>query len=68
MKFHQKPFFTFHLIIQYLIFMIDGAREEGKLEGQIEIAKRLLAMGMNLDSIVKATAIPKDELKKWRVH
>ncbi|KZE78533.1 hypothetical protein AV654_01895 [Paenibacillus elgii] len=54
--------------------MIDGAKEEGKREGklegkrekEIEVAKNLLEMGMDVAKIVKATGLPESEVKKLK--
>ncbi|PUA37514.1 hypothetical protein C8Z91_19405 [Paenibacillus elgii] len=46
--------------------MIDGAREEGKREKEIEVAKNLLEMGMDVAKIVKATGLPESEVRKLK--
>ncbi|KPV58723.1 hypothetical protein QJ48_15250 [Paenibacillus sp. A3] len=54
--------------------MIDGAKEEGKREGklegkrekEIEVAKNLLEMGMDVTKIAKATGLPESEVKKLK--
>ena len=37
-------------------------RAEGKTEGKIEVAQRLLGMGMSIDDIVKATGLTSEEI------
>ncbi len=39
------------------------AREEGKKKGKLEIAKKLLKMGMKLEDIEKATELTKEEIE-----
>ena len=39
-------------------------KEEGKKEGKIEIVKNLLDVGVELDKIVKASGLSKEEIKK----
>ncbi|MBU7315612.1 Rpn family recombination-promoting nuclease/putative transposase [Paenibacillus sp. SM 69] len=50
--------------------MIDGAKEEGKREGkrekEIEVAKNLLEMGLDVTKIAKATGLPESEVKKLK--
>ncbi|MGF9912509.1 Rpn family recombination-promoting nuclease/putative transposase [Paenibacillus ehimensis] len=50
--------------------MIDGAKEEGKRQGkrekEIEVAKNLLEMGMDVAKIAKATGLPENEVKKLK--
>ncbi len=47
---------------------ISTSREEGKAEGkkekQVEIAKKLLELGIHPDDIEKATGLTKEEIKK----
>lgn len=43
---------------------LDSAREEGKIEGKIEVAKNLLSSGISIDLIVKSTGLSEDEIKK----
>ncbi|SCW50914.1 conserved hypothetical protein (putative transposase or invertase) [Paenibacillus tianmuensis] len=50
--------------------MIDGAKEEGKQERkrekEIEVAKNLLEMGMDVVKIAKATGLPEGEVRKLK--
>lgn len=39
-------------------------KEEGKVEGKVEVARNLLQMGMEISSIVKATGLTEDEIRK----
>ena len=41
---------------------IDDAREDGRKEGKIEIAKKMLSKNMNLEIITDITGIKKEEL------
>lgn len=42
----------------------DEGRIEGKIEGKIEVARNLLASGVSIDLIVKATGLSEPEIKK----
>ncbi|TDT51994.1 putative transposase/invertase (TIGR01784 family) [Fonticella tunisiensis] len=46
--------------------MIEGAKEEGRAEGKLEVARNLLAMGLDLASIVKATGLKEEQIKEIR--
>lgn len=39
---------------------IDTAKREGRIEANIETAKRLLAMGLPTEQVAKATKLPLD--------
>ena len=39
-------------------------RQNGRAEGKIEIAKNLIKLGINVDNIVKATGLSKEEIEK----
>ena len=39
-------------------------RQSGLAEGKIEIAKNLIKLGINIDDIVKATGLSKEEIEK----
>lgn len=41
-----------------------GGREEGKKEKQLEIAKELLKIGMNVENIQKVTKLTREEIQK----
>lgn len=43
---------------------LDSAKQEGKKDKAIEIAKNLLEMGMSIDNIMKATGLPQEEIAK----
>ena len=43
---------------------IDTAREEGKIEGKIEIAKLMIAEGEAIERIIKLTGLTKEEVEK----
>jgi predicted transposase/invertase (TIGR01784 family) len=42
---------------------LDTARDEGKIEGKIEVAKSLLKNGLSIDLIVKSTGLTEKEIK-----
>ncbi|KZL89739.1 PD-(D/E)XK nuclease family transposase [Clostridium magnum DSM 2767] len=50
------------------ISRIEGAREEGRdegrEEGKIEVAKKLLKMGMDILTVINATELKKEEIEK----
>ena len=41
----------------------DTARDEGKVEGKIEVAKNLKTMGLSMEQIVQATGLSKGEIE-----
>lgn len=43
---------------------LDTAKEEGKIEGKIEVVKNLLNSGVSIDIISKATGLSLEELKR----
>ena len=43
---------------------IDTALEKGREEKAIQIAKKMLAAGMDIDTIINMTDLPKDEIEK----
>ena len=43
---------------------LDSAKQEGKKDKAIEIAKNLLEMGMSIDNIMKATGLSQEEIVK----
>ena len=42
----------------------EEGREEGKEEGKLEIARNMKALGFNIDAIVKATGLSKEQVLK----
>ncbi|MGG1664573.1 Rpn family recombination-promoting nuclease/putative transposase [Brevibacillus sp. NRS-1366] len=50
--------------------MIEGAKAEGRTEGErqkaMEIAKNLLAMDMTVEMVAKATGLPTEEIEKLK--
>jgi len=44
-----------------------SSREEGKIEGEIEIAKNLLELGVPNDIIMKSTGLSKEEVEKMKI-
>ena len=42
---------------------IDTARDEGKIEGKIEVAENLLKNGVSMDLIIKSTGLTEKEIK-----
>ena len=47
---------------------LQGAREEGKEEGLIEVARSLLEDGMPLQKVAKHTRLPIEELQQLQPH
>ena len=43
---------------------LDSAKQEGKKDIALEIAKNLLEMGMYIDNIMKATGLSREEIAK----
>ena len=43
---------------------LDSAKQEGKKDIALEIAKNLLEMGMSIDNIMKATGLSHEEIAK----
>jgi len=43
---------------------LDTARDEGKIEGKIEVAKNLLSNGISIDVIAKSTGLSEKEIMK----
>ena len=46
------------------ISAINHATRKGKMEEKIEIAKKLLKMGMSIEQVEDATQLSKEEIKK----
>lgn len=48
--------------------MIEGARAEGEakgeVEGKVEMARELLALGIDMSAVVKASGLSEEEIKK----
>jgi predicted transposase/invertase (TIGR01784 family) len=45
---------------------LDTAREEGKIEGKIEMASKALKKGLSIKDIVELTGLSEDEIKKLK--
>ena len=43
---------------------LEGAREEGKIEGKLEIAKKMLEEKIPIEMIIKITGLSNDEILK----
>ena len=43
---------------------IDTALEKGRVEGVIQVAKKLLESGMDVDTVMKMTDLSKSEIEK----
>ena len=43
---------------------IDTALEKGRVEGVIQVAKKLLEAGMDVDTVMKMTDLSKNEIEK----
>ncbi|WAH39314.1 Rpn family recombination-promoting nuclease/putative transposase [Alicyclobacillus dauci] len=46
------------------ISAVEGAREEGREEGRLEVARNLLTMGLSVVEIAKATGLPEEDILK----
>ena len=46
---------------------LDTAKEEGREQRNIEIAKKMLAAGMDIDIIINMTDLSKDEIEKLTI-
>ncbi|WP_353056768.1 hypothetical protein [Paenibacillus polysaccharolyticus] len=44
--------------------MIEGARAEGLREGKQEMARELLGLGVDMSTIVKASGLSEEEIRK----
>ena len=42
------------------------AREEGERKGKIEVAKRLIKLGISIDKIKEATELTKEEIEELK--
>jgi len=45
---------------------LDTAREEGKMEGKLEVVNNLLSNSVSIDLIIKATGLTESEIKKLK--
>ena len=52
-------------IMDYNTGMIK-AREEGERKGKIEVAKRLIKLGISIDKIKEATELTKEEIEELK--
>jgi predicted transposase/invertase (TIGR01784 family) len=43
---------------------LDTARDEGKIEGKIEIAKKMILNGMDISLIIEMTGLTEQEIEK----
>ncbi|MDR2146372.1 MAG: Rpn family recombination-promoting nuclease/putative transposase [Tannerella sp.] len=43
---------------------VDTARREGKVEGKLEVAKKLLGMGMSIEDVSDATELSREQIKQ----
>lgn len=46
------------------ITRVTGAKEEGRVEGRIEVAKKLLAKGIDVKEIIELTGLYEEDIKK----
>jgi predicted transposase/invertase (TIGR01784 family) len=68
-KFTQEQVRSYEDSLKYyrdLKNSIDTARDEGKIEGKIEVAKNLLSNGIPVEVIVKSTGLSETEIKKLK--
>jgi predicted transposase/invertase (TIGR01784 family) len=45
---------------------IAGAKEEGKIEGKLEMATELLLMGMDIESVAQAAKLPVEQIMQLK--
>ena len=45
-------------------FAMTAARDQGRIEEKIEVAKKMLAENMDINLIIKITGLTKDEIEK----
>lgn len=47
--------------------MVEGAKSAGIIEGKLQVARNLLAMGMDYAAVAKATGLREDEIKSIKL-
>jgi predicted transposase/invertase (TIGR01784 family) len=58
-----KVYWDIHAVIETAK---DDAFDEGKIEGKIEVAKNLISLGLDNETIVKATELKTEEVEHLR--
>ena len=65
-KFNQQEYQEYEDSLKYyrdIKNSLDTAKEEGKIEGKIEVAKNLIKSGVSIDIIIKTTGLTEKEIK-----
>ncbi len=68
-KFTQEQVRSYEDSLKYyrdLKNSLDTARDEGTIEGKIEVAKNLLSSGVSIDLIINSTGLSEDQIKKLK--
>ena len=68
-KFNNEQILSYEDSLKYYRDMknsLDTAREEGKIEGKIEIAKQMLAENEPLDKIIRFANLTREQIEKIR--
>ncbi len=68
-KFSPKEYQEYEDSLKYyrdLKNSLDTAREEGKIEGKIEVVKNLLKNGVDIEIIIKSTGLSEDEIEELK--
>ncbi|AIQ10785.1 hypothetical protein PDUR_01160 [Paenibacillus durus] len=47
--------------------MVEGAKSAGIIEGKMQVARNMLAMGLDIATIAKATGLTEDEIKSIKL-
>jgi predicted transposase/invertase (TIGR01784 family) len=47
--------------------MVEGAKSAGVIEGKLQVARNLLAMGMDFAAVAKATGLSEGEIKSIKL-
>jgi predicted transposase/invertase (TIGR01784 family) len=66
-KFSQQEYLEYENSLKYYRDMknsLDTAKEEGKIEGKIEIAKNMISKGMEISLISEITGLTEKEIKE----
>ena len=48
-------------------YLLKKGKNEGKLEGKLEVAKKLLAKGFQIEEIIELTGLTKEDLLKENI-
>jgi predicted transposase/invertase (TIGR01784 family) len=68
-KFNQKEYQEYEDSLKYyrnIKNSLDTAKEEGKIEGKIEVAKNLLRNNVSIEIIINSTGLTKEEIENLK--